>query len=142
MFKETDCQKKYRSNLIYLEKHVERIEYSKYFHILYHITGSTKMPGGKTKNVAYAVVKGHNPGIYYTWPDCQREVKGYKGALYKGFTSIGEAKKWHHSHYKETVDTSKSAAIVSNTQERANIAEEQQVWSLALFFQFDFLMNH
>ena len=134
MLKETDCQKKYKSNLIYLEKHVERIEYSKYFHILYHITGSTKMPGGKTKNVAYAVVKGHNPGIYYTWPDCQREVKGYKGALYKGFTNIEAAKKWHQSH-----DASKSAAIVSNTQERANIAEEQQVWSLTLFSSLLFI---
>ena len=97
------------------------------------------MPGGKTKNVAYAVVKGHNPGIYYTWPDCQREVKGYKGALYKGFTSIEEAKKWHQSHCEETVDTSKSAAIVSNTQERANIAEEQQVWSLTLFSSLLFI---
>ena len=131
MFKETDCQKKYKSNLIYLEKHalqVERINYSKHFHILYHVTG-TKMPGGKrTKNVAYAVVKGHNPGIYYTWPDCQREVKGYKGALYKGFTSVEEAKNWRQSHY-ETADTCKSTALVSNTQERAKIGEEQQVWS-------------
>ena len=37
MFKETVCQKKYKSNLIYFEKHVKRIEYSKYFHILYHV---------------------------------------------------------------------------------------------------------
>ena len=33
----------------------------------------------------YAVRKGRNPGIYTSWDLCLKEVKGYKGAIYKSF---------------------------------------------------------
>jgi len=39
----------------------------------------------------YAVKKGKTPGIYKTWPDCQKQVKGFSGAVYKSFTSLEEA---------------------------------------------------
>src|SRR5699024_3430530 len=39
----------------------------------------------------YAVKKGKKPGIYKTWPDCQKQVKGFSGAVYKSFTSLEEA---------------------------------------------------
>ncbi|CAG0917365.1 unnamed protein product [Notodromas monacha] len=35
----------------------------------------------------YAVIRGHNPGIYYCWEDCQEEIAGFVGAHYvKCFT--------------------------------------------------------
>lgn len=39
----------------------------------------------------YAVKVGKNPGIYMTWPECQQEVQGYKGAKYKKFKTKEEA---------------------------------------------------
>lgn len=39
----------------------------------------------------YAVRKGINPGIYLTWPECNREVTGFKGAEYKKFSTKIEA---------------------------------------------------
>ena len=33
----------------------------------------------------YSVFKGFNKGIYRSWKECEREVKGYKGAIYKKF---------------------------------------------------------
>lgn len=39
----------------------------------------------------YAVKEGRNPGIYGTWGDCEKEVKGFKGAKYKKFNTIAEA---------------------------------------------------
>lgn len=42
----------------------------------------------------YAVKKGKHPGIYLNWADCQREVSGYSGAIYKSFPTLEEAKKW------------------------------------------------
>lgn len=39
----------------------------------------------------YAVKEGRNPGIYETWNECEREVKGFKGAKYKKFKSKKEA---------------------------------------------------
>lgn len=39
----------------------------------------------------YAVREGRSPGIYNTWEECSKEVIGYKGAIYKKFTSYEEA---------------------------------------------------
>jgi len=33
----------------------------------------------------YAVHKGINPGIYNAWSDCQQQIHGFKGAIYKKF---------------------------------------------------------
>lgn len=35
----------------------------------------------------YAVKVGNVPGIYETWDECQKQVKGYPGAIYKSFSS-------------------------------------------------------
>lgn len=39
----------------------------------------------------YAVRSGKTPGIYFTWKDCESQVRGHSGAIYKKFTSIKEA---------------------------------------------------
>ncbi len=39
----------------------------------------------------YAVKNGRHPGIYKTWAECQREVQGFAGALFKGFVTRVEA---------------------------------------------------
>ena len=40
----------------------------------------------------YVVWKGNNPGIYFSWAECQNEIKNVKGALYKSFKNLEEAK--------------------------------------------------
>ena len=40
----------------------------------------------------YVVWKGENPGIYFSWSECQNEIKNVKGALYKSFKNLEEAK--------------------------------------------------
>lgn len=47
----------------------------------------------------YAVRVGKNPGIYDTWQDCSYQVIGYKGAEYKKFNTIDEAR----DYIKETL---------------------------------------
>lgn len=39
----------------------------------------------------YAVRAGRNPGIYGTWSECERQVRGFKGAKYKKFKTKEEA---------------------------------------------------
>ncbi len=39
----------------------------------------------------YAVKKGVVPGIYMTWADCQKNINGYSGAIYKSFPTVQEA---------------------------------------------------
>lgn len=39
----------------------------------------------------YAVRKGRKTGLFYSWPVCQEQIKGYSGAEYKSFKSMQEA---------------------------------------------------
>lgn len=39
----------------------------------------------------YAVQKGRVPGIYTTWSECEKQVRGYSGAVYKSFLTRTEA---------------------------------------------------
>lgn len=40
----------------------------------------------------YAARTGRVPGIYKTWPECQKQVIGFAGAAFKGFETLEEAK--------------------------------------------------
>lgn len=39
----------------------------------------------------YAVKVGKTPGVYVTWEECQNQINGYSGAVYKGFATKEEA---------------------------------------------------
>lgn len=39
----------------------------------------------------YAVKNGRQTGIYNSWSECEAQVKGFKGALYKSFSSLEDA---------------------------------------------------
>ena len=43
----------------------------------------------------YVVKRGHHTGVYYNWSDCQKEVAGFPGAIYKGFMTKAEAEAWY-----------------------------------------------
>lgn len=49
----------------------------------------------------YVVKKGLKVGIFDNWSECQASVKGFKGAVYKGFETKTEALKWQNQ--KESV---------------------------------------
>ena len=44
------------------------------------------------KKKYYAVLNGKVPGIYFDWDSCKKNVDGFKGAIYKSFPTIEEAK--------------------------------------------------
>ncbi|KAI6112446.1 ribonuclease H-like domain-containing protein [Pisolithus croceorrhizus] len=39
----------------------------------------------------YAVRRGHQPGIYFSWEDCRAQIKGFAGAIFKKFPTAAEA---------------------------------------------------
>lgn len=39
----------------------------------------------------YAVKKGRQTGVFLTWEECSQQVKGFKGAIFKSFSSHQEA---------------------------------------------------
>ena len=42
----------------------------------------------------YAVKIGRQTGLFSTWPECEKQVKGYQGAKFKGFNDAQEALAW------------------------------------------------
>ena len=57
----------------------------------------------------YAVKVGKTPGIYETWTDCQIQINGYSGAVYKGFATREEA-----------------AAFINGASDKSKTPEETQ----------------
>lgn len=58
-----------------------------------------RKPMGKT----YVVFRGRQPGFYSTWPECQAQVTGFSGAVYRAFSSQDDAHSewisyWHGRH--------------------------------------------
>ena len=57
------------------------------------------------KNKSYAVRKGRRPGIYDEWfgaLGAEAQIKGFPGAVYKGFASRAEAEAWLDKMSAET----------------------------------------
>ncbi|MCE5264150.1 MAG: ribonuclease HI [Deltaproteobacteria bacterium] len=65
----------------------------------------------------YAVLRGSRPGIYSTWygpGGAEEQVRGFAGAVYKGFPTLDEAKRWLES----------PAAAVNQKRERTRPARD------------------
>lgn len=78
------------------------------------------------KNKFYAVKKGKIPGIYESWEECEKNVKGFHDAQYKGFKSKEEAEEYMQcdddQHKKdETDDSEKYEEIVQSCLEDKRI---------------------
>jgi ribonuclease HI len=53
------------------------------------------------KKKYYVVWKGHNPGIYTSWVECEVQVKGFAGAEYKSFPNREMAETAFRGAYKD-----------------------------------------
>lgn len=62
------------------------------------------------KNKFYVVWEGLEPGIYSSWTECQRQIKGYTGAKYKGFPTREEAEDAYLGQYKDYTKSSSKGA--------------------------------
>ena len=60
------------------------------------------------KKKFYVVWNGLNPGIYPSWDECQAQIKGVKGAVYKSFDSKEEAERAYASPAYEYIAPSNS----------------------------------
>lgn len=57
---------------------------------------SAHKPYEKPQKKQYYIVKrGWTPGVYTSWAECQKQVNGYQGAMYKGFVTKEEAEDWY-----------------------------------------------
>ena len=63
----------------------------------------------------YAVRKGREPGIYTTWPECEKQVKGFSGAEYKSFSDEISAE-----NYLNNINTTNVENITHDTKNPIN----------------------
>ena len=70
-------------------------------------------------NKFYVVWSGHSTGIYSTWDECKTCIDNYKGALYKSFNTIEEAKKAFKEHpYKYIGNKNATVNSINNSKEK------------------------
>lgn len=74
------------------------------------------------KNNFYAVKNGHEIGIFDNWADCSKQVHGFKGAIYKGFPSLPEARA-----YLEGQESKESESYESEEEIMANIEDGEMI---------------
>ncbi|NND52662.1 MAG: ribonuclease H [Flavobacteriaceae bacterium] len=57
----------------------------------------------KKKKKYYAVWKGHHTGVFEKWDDCKAQIKDFKGAQYKSFSTFDAAKRALKDPYKDHI---------------------------------------
>ena len=67
------------------------------------------------KQKYYVVWKGVSPGVYTSWTDCQLQIKGYDGALYKSFETKEEAEHAFASPAHHYIGTQSSKLKTQNS---------------------------
>lgn len=65
----------------------------------------------------YAVKKGRQTGIYTSWPDCQQQITGYSGAVYKSFASKAQAQEWLTKEATPNSESATQSNILSTTKD-------------------------
>ena len=84
------------------------------------------------KNKYYVVWNGICPGIYTSWTDCQRQINGYEGAIYKSFNTQEEAEKaYNSSHYiyigKKKEETNLETKQSNDTSQYPQVVQKEAI---------------
>lgn len=69
----------------------------------------------------YGVKQGVTPGVYTSWPECQQQVNGYKGAEYKSFKTEAEAHLYVYGDRHEPVQDYANMTIRLNAEETSEL---------------------
>lgn len=77
------------------------------------------------KRKYYVVWEGHKPGIYKSWADCQKQIKGYPNAKFKSFPSKETAEHaFNNSTYEENITPKGKKAKVNIEAFRHEIIQD------------------
>lgn len=56
----------------------------------------------------YAVKSGRKTGVFNNWDECKKQIEGYSGAIYKGFTSYEDAYSFFNEEVKNKIKNKKN----------------------------------
>ena len=80
------------------------------------------------KQKYYVVWTGKTPGLYTSWPEAERQVKGFPGARYKSFPTRAEAEAAYSKGASARPATRKAAAKKSGTAVAAGASAEVNIY--------------
>lgn len=63
----------------------------------------------------YAVRTGKTPGIYLSWKECQAQIDGFSGAIYKSFLTREEAERFFNGE-KQNINLSVKEEVFTNEE--------------------------
>ena len=88
----------------------------------------------------YAVYKGKSgaPKIYTSWDECKKDVIGFKGAIYKSFTSEKDAVDFIALNAGSKVESSK---ITKSKKEVIEANEEEEIEGLCIYVDGSFAVD-
>ena len=94
--------------------------------IIYAIIDEKTNLSGMTKY--YAIIKGHNPGIYTDWTTTNENIKGFAGAIYESFKTMEEAQEYIDNYNTNTNSNSNSnnpEPVISSINQLDTLTNEQ-----------------
>jgi len=62
----------------------------------------------------YVVWRGLKPGVYDSWKECEAQIRGVEGAVYKSFPGPEEAKQAYAGNWKDYISRKAPRPKVSN----------------------------
>lgn len=74
----------------------------------------------------YAVKKGRVPGVYQTWEECQKQIIGYSGSIFKSFKNKEDADKFiqdspNSNHKNSPAQNNRNSHLTRQQQEALDI---------------------
>jgi len=91
------------------------------------------------KKKYYAVKSGEKTGIFESWDECEKSVKGYKNAQYKSFANLEEAKTYLYGdasekNIKNEIDTPKENELYAYTDGSYNVKTGVYGYGVVIIF--------
>jgi len=82
------------------------------------------------KQKYYVVWYGHETGIFRTWEECQKAIKGVKGAQYMSFLTLEEAKKAYDKEYADYKGKNSNKKVLS--EDALKIIGEPNLYTISV----------
>ena len=70
----------------------------------------------------YAVAKGRNVGVYHTWEECEKEVKGVSNAKFRKFQNLNDALNFIHVNSEQKPAAKDNSALKMPNQKKIELS--------------------
>lgn len=74
----------------------------------------------------YAVKEGKMPGVYETWAECEKQVRGYSGAIYKKFPTYEAAFEFTNPNKVDVIQTVEQDKVKNKIKEESKNKEKSK----------------